>query len=398
MEVVEEPQPPAQPPAQPRADGATGGRRRTHTITGVSTPHAALPPTQTTMKVGRIVAPKSAAAQSADQEQERDAQSAIIQEGLDANDAQKRGGDAMAALPPWRRIGGEEFDRRAQLKDSFAMIWNRERGLHSEQGSKKGKGGSTGSFVYTWGMGYHGQLGKKYARGEIRMSLEPNLVSLPSGVAACQVACGAFHTMVLTLDGRVFSWGEGRNGQLGYACLAKQETPLEVTDIDPCCGAYLAAGRHHSAMIDRNGGLWCWGHGKQGQLGDGERPSARHMPKKLTKYNREAAGPARAHVADMPATLRFRQLACGARHTAAVSTDGELFTFGSGKQGQLGHGVLEDEVFPTKVDFFSTGVRAIPACQHPSLPAARPSAASLRPLPRVHLRAHPCTFLLCFVR
>ena len=250
----------------------------------VATPVGAQPkPGSMGMQVGRISAPRSAAQQVAEQRANDKAATAMIDEAMEAGSR-----DAGSSnLAPWRRVGGEEFERRSQLKDSFGMIWNKERGLHTEQSGKaKPKHGNSGTFVYTWGMGYHGQLGKKFARGEIRMCLEPNLVPLPGGVAACQVCTGAFHTMLLTLDGRVFSWGEGRHGQLGYACLAKQETPLEVTEIDVGCGSYLAAGRHHSAMIDRDGSLWCWGHGKQGQLGDGERPSARHTPKKLTKYNR----------------------------------------------------------------------------------------------------------------
>ena len=257
---------------------------------------------------------------------------------------------------PWRRIGGEEFDRRAQLKDSFGSIWSREQGLAADQ-AKGSKKAHSGSFVYTWGMGYHGQLGRKFSRGEIRMCLQPNPVSLPAGVSACQVACGAFHTMVLTLDGRVFSWGEGRHGQLGYSCLAKQETPMEVTDIQRGCGSYIACGRHHSAMIDRIGGLWTWGHGKQGQLGDGERPTARHKPHQVTMQTVRHHDGSRS-VEEMPVGFGFKQLACGARHTAAVSFDGELYTFGSGKQGQLGHGILEDELYPMAVKEFTDAIRS----------------------------------------
>lgn len=345
-----------QPPQRPRAQMAPARPSVTMSVAEHATPTAAAAAPGEQLKVGRVSAPRPADAQAVMQQKDAQLRDSVIAGGLRRSDeTRKRSKEGGQSHPAWRRIGGEDFERRAQLKDSFAMIWSRERGLHVDPRAGAAKTKSSGTHVYTWGMGYHGQLGKKFARGEIRMSLKPNLVPLPSGVAACQVACGAFHTMVLTLDGRVFSWGEGRHGQLGYACLAKQETPLEVTDIDASCGAYLAAGRHHSAMIDCNGSLWCWGHGKQGQLGDGERPSARPIPKKLTRYKTSPQG---GCVEDMPTTLRFKQLACGARHTAAISTDGELFTFGSGKQGQLGHGMpLQDALFPTPVDFFSSTVR-----------------------------------------
>jgi hypothetical protein len=40
-----------------------------------------------------------------------------------------------------------------------------------------------------------------------------------------QVACGGFHTAVVTLDGRVWTWGEGKHGQLGYPSIGKSELP-----------------------------------------------------------------------------------------------------------------------------------------------------------------------------
>lgn len=343
-----------QPPQRARAQATPARPSATMTVARQAVPTAAAAAPGEQLKVGRVAAPRPADAQAEMRQKDVQLRDSVIADGLRRTDEAKKRGQSY---PAWHRIGGEEFERRAQIKDSFAMIWSRERGLHADLRAAKAKPKSSGTYVYTWGMGYHGQLGKKFARGEIRMSLTPNLVPLPAGVSACQVTCGAFHTMVLSVDGRVFSWGEGRYGQLGYACLSKQETPLEVTDIDANCGTYLAAGRHHSAMIDCNGSIWCWGHGKQGQLGDGERPSARPMPKKLTRYKTSSQG---GCVEDMPTTLRFKQLACGARHTAAISTDGELFTFGSGKQGQLGHGMpLQDALLPTPVEFFSSTVRGV---------------------------------------
>jgi E3 ubiquitin-protein ligase HERC2 len=42
-------------------------------------------------------------------------------------------------------------------------------------------------------------------------------------------------------------------------------------------------------------------------------------------------------------------LACGGFHTAVVTAKGELYTFGRGDSGQLGHGETYNALFPLQV-------------------------------------------------
>lgn len=42
-------------------------------------------------------------------------------------------------------------------------------------------------------------------------------------------------------------------------------------------------------------------------------------------------------------------IACGGAHSAAISSTGQLFTWGKGRYGRLGHGDSEDQLKPKLV-------------------------------------------------
>jgi alpha-tubulin suppressor-like RCC1 family protein len=239
----------------------------------------------------------------------------------------------------WRIIGGEDFQRRVQLKDSLESV------LISERGAVKPNSKKSSTAIFTWGMGYQGQLGERYGRGDTRTRTSPVKVSLPPTCLPVQVACGGFHTAVLSDDGCVFTWGEGKNGQLGYPCVANQEIPRQLSALRAVV-TKLACGRHHTVAIDDRGKLWAWGCGKQGQIGDGERSTKRYTPKQIQIFKSDNG------VTDIPEWVQFTAVTCGGRHTLAQSTDARIYSFGSGQQGQLGHGALHDELFPRSIAFF----------------------------------------------
>ena len=60
-----------------------------------------------------------------------------------------------------------------------------------------------GLAVFTWGRGEDGQLGL----GDTSDQDEPTYVDALRGVGVRQIACGSGHTVVLSTEGEVFTWG-----------------------------------------------------------------------------------------------------------------------------------------------------------------------------------------------
>lgn len=95
--------------------------------------------------------------------------------------------------------------------------------------SKKG-------FVMTWGTGYFGQLGHgdnaSYRHPRLLRRLDPQRL----GEMVIQVACGGYHSAVVTDAGRVFSWGFNRYGQCGNGSkdnTVPEPSPVDLSNVPP---------------------------------------------------------------------------------------------------------------------------------------------------------------------
>jgi alpha-tubulin suppressor-like RCC1 family protein len=182
-----------------------------------------------------------------------------------------------APSSPSARYVAPDFKRRQLLFDSFTKLGAAggssqknisDAAVGHGAGSAGGHGGADGdlgpkgTLLYTWGAGYHGQLGLSTNRKKCRM--QPACIDFREPVLV--VACGGFHTAVLTDDGRVYSWGDGRFGQLGN--LARKHNMHSTPHLVDWLVSFkvavtaLACGQYHTAAISNQGKLFTWGSGK----------------------------------------------------------------------------------------------------------------------------------------
>lgn len=169
--------------------------------------------------------------------------------------------------------------------------------------------------VYTWGFGRGGRLGHPdfdIHSGQAAV-ITPRRVNFGFGSRRVKVVAAAkHHTVVATVGGEVFTWGSNREGQLGYASVDTQPTPRKVSSLKSMIVAVAAANKH-TAVISESGEVFTWGCNKEGQLGYGTSNSASNYTPRLVDYLK-----GKAMVA----------VAAAKYHTIVLGADGEVFTWG----------------------------------------------------------------------
>uniref|UniRef100_A0A8C8S456 HECT and RLD domain containing E3 ubiquitin protein ligase family member 6 n=1 Tax=Pelusios castaneus TaxID=367368 RepID=A0A8C8S456_9SAUR len=187
--------------------------------------------------------------------------------------------------------------------------------------------------VFSWGAGSDGQLGT----GEFKeQHLIPKKIDGLSAVRIIQVTCGHYHSMVLAKDGSVFSWGQNKYGQLGLGkeC-PSQASPQRVTSLHGIPLAQIAAGGMHSFALSLSGIVYGWGRNNARQLGLNLSKEQIFKPYSVTALK----------------AIGVIYISCGDEHTAVLTQDGSVFTFGDDSAGQLGHRSSTQMLGPQKVEW-----------------------------------------------
>ena len=171
----------------------------------------------------------------------------------------------------------------------------------------------TDGTLWIWGYnGYAGRLGTN----DTTQRFTP-VTTFAGGTNWKQVSAGDRHCAAIKTDGTLWTWGGGFGGQLGV----NQQTYI-ITPVTTFAGGtnwkQVSSNASRTAAIKTDGTLWTWGQGFSGELGTNDTMSI------LTPVTTFAGG------------TNWKQVSVGYRHSAAIKTDGTLWTWGAGSYGQLG--------------------------------------------------------------
>jgi alpha-tubulin suppressor-like RCC1 family protein len=183
----------------------------------------------------------------------------------------------------------------------------------------------TDGTLWTWGCNGYGRLGD----GTATNRSSPVTVA-GGGTTWCAASAGTAHTVAVKTDGTLWTWGCNGSGRLGDGTATNRSSPGTVAGggTNWCS---VTAGQLSSIAVKTDGTLWTWGNNGQGRLGDG------------TTTNRSSPGT----VAGGGTT--WCAASAGNEHTAAVKTDGTLWTWGCNGSGRLGDGTTTSRSSPVTV-------------------------------------------------
>jgi alpha-tubulin suppressor-like RCC1 family protein len=127
---------------------------------------------------------------------------------------------------------------------------------------------------YCWGDNMQGQLGASTPQSSSDIPVAVISSGLLSGKTLTYIGIGNYHACALTSDGKVYCWGFATRGEWGTGLNEFRDTNPHATALGTKVITMLGVGDNSSCALDTDGGVYCWGVGSGGKLGNGTTDNA----------------------------------------------------------------------------------------------------------------------------
>ncbi len=185
--------------------------------------------------------------------------------------------------------------------------------------------------LYMWGSDNNGRLGTDDGVNDYKNPINNDLntpTKIMDGVSDVKIS--QYNTMVLSISGAVYIWGEWRSDMLGDGSDQYRSAP-DLTNPIADNAKYIALSNINAAVITEDGSLYMWGKNNYGQLGIN---SIQNSHKKIQTTN----------ISDVNRVILLVD-----NCVAAITANGSLYMWGKNSYGQLGDETTENKTSPYKV-------------------------------------------------
>lgn len=211
--------------------------------------------------------------------------------------------------------------------------------------------------VMTFGRNDKGQLGL----GDTETRITPTPIEAFKNINIVAAACGRSHTLFLDSNGIVYSCGDNKMGQCGTNQMAVQQivTPTRIAFKENKPVVRIACGAEFSMIVDIDGRLYSFGHPEHGQLGHNSEGKyfttgnkyafhCEYAPRRITTFIEKSR---EGHVSPV-GDVSIVDIACGTNHTLAVDKKHRCFSWGFAGYHRLGHSETKNELVPRSIKVF----------------------------------------------
>ncbi|KZV53871.1 hypothetical protein F511_00137 [Dorcoceras hygrometricum] len=199
--------------------------------------------------------------------------------------------------------------------------------------------------AYAWGGNEYGQCGEEPERKEDTGKPVRRDIIIPQRcvprLSVRQVAAGGTHSVVLTHEGHVWTWGQ----PWPPGDIKQISTPVRVQGLDSV--RLIAVGAFHNLALLDDGTLMAWGNNEYGQLGTGDtQPRSQPIPVHglsditlISHGNNNLEFFVKIDIVFKSLYIDVQvDVAAGGWHSTALTDDGEVYGWGRGEHGRLGFG------------------------------------------------------------
>ena len=189
--------------------------------------------------------------------------------------------------------------------------------------------------VWAWGWNSRGQLGHDTTGSLCPAPLTGTCSNVPVQVIGISnpltVTGGGFFSLALMPDHTLRAWGANEYGQLGDGSIIDRPAPVQVSAVLSNV-TQVSGGWKHAVAMTSDGHAWTWGDNTTGQIGNGMTSTVGvSVPFQV------------------PGLSNVIGVSGGDRFTAALLSDGTVWTWGWNGFGQLGDGTFTDRPSPVQV-------------------------------------------------
>ena len=183
--------------------------------------------------------------------------------------------------------------------------------------------------VWSWGQNNDGELGL----GNTTEYAEPQQIT-DITEKITDVKTGYYHSIALTEKGEVYTWGYNGYGQLGNGTREDSLVPVKVAGIKNV--TKVNAYKYMTIALTQNGEVYAWGSGY------GAKPVKLNFTRKIIDVSGNLVLAENRKAYNLDETKVYGKdlikVVCGYNHYLGLTSDGEVYAWGSNSYGQLGNG------------------------------------------------------------